>query len=292
MKTGQIIEGRGGLYTVAEDNGDTWVLRAMNKLRRANLTPLVGDRVRFTPGTGEEHGWLTDILPRTSYCLRPPVANIDLLCLTVAPTPQPDWLLVDKVLLFARMQHIIPLLVVNKCDLSEDAYQDAQRMYAKANLPVLRVSAQTGQGMDMLHQAMQGHLCCFAGQSGVGKSRLISQLLGIELVSQSISEKIERGKQTTRHTSLLTGHGLRVLDTPGFSLLETPELMEPSELPPLYPEFVPYQGQCRFLTCLHNQEPGCAVVEAEQAGLLDADRMARYRQLLSTIQTNWRERYD
>ena len=292
MKTGQIIEGRGGLYTVAEDNGDIWVLRAMNKLRRANLTPLVGDRVRFTPGTGEEHGWLTDILPRTSYCLRPPVANIDLLCLTVAPTPQPDWLLVDKVLLFARMQHIIPLLVVNKCDLSEDAYQDAQRMYAKANLPVLRVSAQTGQGMDMLHQAMQGHLCCFAGQSGVGKSRLISQLLGIELVSQSISEKIERGKQTTRHTSLLTGHGLRVLDTPGFSLLETPELMEPSELPPLYPEFVPYQGQCRFLTCLHNQEPGCAVVEAEQAGLLDADRMARYRQLLSTIQTNWRERYD
>jgi len=292
MKTGQIIEGRGGLYTVAEDNGDIWVLRAMNKLRRANMTPLVGDRVRFTPGSGEEHGWLTDILPRTSYCLRPPVANIDLLCLTVAPTPQPDWLLVDKVLLFARMQHIIPLLVVNKCDLSEDAYQDAQRMYAKANLPVLRVSAQTGQGMDMLHQAMQGHLCCFAGQSGVGKSRLISQLLGIELVSQSISEKIERGKQTTRHTSLLTGHGLRVLDTPGFSLLETPELMEPSELPPLYPEFVPYQGQCRFLACLHNQEPGCAVVEAEQAGLLDADRMARYRQLLSTIQTNWRERYD
>ncbi len=292
MKTGQIIEGRGGLYTVAEDNGDIWVLHAMNKLRRANMTPLVGDRVRFTPGTGEEHGWLTDILPRTSYCLRPPVANIDLLCLTVAPTPQPDWLLVDKVLLFARMQHIIPLLVVNKCDLSEDAYQDAQRMYAKANLPVLRVSAQTGQGMDMLHQAMQGHLCCFAGQSGVGKSRLISQLLGIELVSQSISEKIERGKQTTRHTSLLTGRGLRVLDTPGFSLLETPELMEPSELPPLYPEFIPYQGQCRFLTCLHNQEPGCAVVEAEQAGLLDADRMARYRQLLSTIQTNWRERYD
>ena len=126
MKTGQIIEGRGGLYTVAEDNGDIWVLRAMNKLRRANLTPLVGDLVRFTPGTGEEHGWLTDILPRTSYCLRPPVANIDLLCLTVAPTPQPDWLLVDKVLLFARMQHIIPLLVVNKCDLSEDAYQDAR----------------------------------------------------------------------------------------------------------------------------------------------------------------------
>ena len=292
MKTGQIIEGRGGLYTVAEDNGDTWVLRAMNKLRRANMTPLVGDRVRFTPGSGEEHGWLTDILPRTSYCLRPPVANIDLLCLTVAPTPQPDWLLVDKVLLFARMQHIIPLLVVNKCDLSEDAYQDAQRMYAKANLPVLRVSAQTGRGLDTLHQAMQGHLCCFAGQSGVGKSRLISELLGIELVSQSISEKIERGKQTTRHTSLLTGRGLRVLDTPGFSLLETPELMEPSELPPLYPEFIPYQSQCRFLTCLHDQEPGCAVTEAQQAGLLDADRMARYRQLLSTIQTNWRERYD
>jgi len=292
MKTGQIIEGRGGLYTVAEDNGDTWVLRAMNKLRRANLTPLVGDRVRFTPGTGEEHGWLTDILPRTSYCLRPPVANIDLLCLTVAPTPQPDWLLVDKVLLFARMQHIIPLLVVNKCDLSEDAYQDAQRMYAKANLPVLRVSAQTGQGMDMLHQAMQGHLCCFAGQSGVGKSRLISQLLGIELVSQSISEKIERGKQTTRHTSLLTGHGLRVLDTPGFSLLEAPGDMEAADLPPLYPEFDPYQGRCYFSPCLHDREPGCAVIEAEAAGLIDAERMARYRVLLDEIKQNWRDRYD
>lgn len=292
MRTGQIIEGRGGLYTVAEDSGATHVLRAMNKLRRQNQTPLVGDRVHFTESVGEKHGWLMEILPRTSEFLRPPVANVDMLVITVAPVPVPDWLLVDKLLLFARTQAIIPVLAVNKCDITQDTHVEAARMYRAAQLEILSVSAVSGEGLDKLADAMRGHLCGFAGQSGVGKSRLISSLLDIDLVSQSVSARIERGRQTTRHTALLSGHGLRVLDTPGFSLLETPDKLEPAQLPELYPEFEPYLGQCRFLTCLHDREPGCAVAQAEQQGDIDAQRMERYRALLTTVQTNWRERYD
>lgn len=292
MRTGQIIEGRGGLYTVLEDEGGTHVLRAMNKLRRQNRTPLVGDRVQFTESVGDKHGWLLEILPRTSEFLRPPVANVDVMIITLAPVPAPDWLLSDKLLLFARMQGFTPLLAVNKCDMTMETRAEALSTYRGAEVPVFSVSAATGQGLDALADAMRGHLCCFAGQSGVGKSRLISALLGVDLVSQSVSARIERGKQTTRHTTLLHARGIRVLDTPGFSLLEPPEQLEPAQLPPLYPEFEPYLGECRFLTCLHDKEPGCAVAQAEQEGLIDAERMARYRTLLNAVQTNWRGRYD
>lgn len=292
MRTGQIIEGRGGLYTVAEDDGNTHVLRAMNKLRRQNQTPLVGDRVSFTESVGDKHGWLMEILPRSGEFVRPQVANVDLLVITAAPVPTPDWLLVDKLLLFARMQSIKPLLAVNKGDVTEETFHEALRVYRGAQVEVLSVSAVTGLGMKALAGAMRGHLCCFAGQSGVGKSRLIGALLNIDLISQSVSVRIERGRQTTRHTTLLSGCGLRVLDTPGFSLLDAPEQMEPAQLPELYPEFAPYLGQCRFQTCLHDREPGCAVACAEQNGGIDRERMARYRALLNTVQSNWRGRYD
>ena len=125
MMQGQIIEGRGGLYTVRDAAGIDHVLRAKKKFRRQHMTPLVGDRVDFTPGEGDEHGWLEEILPRSSQCLRPPVANITLLVIVAAVAPAPDWLLIDKLLLGARMQGMRAVLVMNKCDLGEDAAQQA-----------------------------------------------------------------------------------------------------------------------------------------------------------------------
>lgn len=291
MSQGVIIEGRGGLYTVADAKGAQHVLRAKGIFRLRGQTPLVGDRVRFTPGTGEEHGWVDKILPRTSECLRPPVANIELLCIVVAPEPEPDWLLVDKLLLFARLQRIHPLLVVNKADISGDVFIQAQAMYRGARVDVLSVSALKEESLVPLREAMLGSLACLAGQSGVGKSHLISTLLGVELESGSVSRRTRRGRQTTRHISLLEERGLRVLDTPGFSLLEAPGNLEAADLPPLYPEFDPYLGRCYFSPCLHDREPGCAVIEAEAAGLIDAERMARYRVLLDEIKQNWRDRY-
>ena len=261
MVEGQIIEGRGGLYTVRDGAGSAYVLRAKKKFRRQRMTPLVGDCVLFTPGEGEEHGWLEEILPRKSECLRPPVANITLLAVVIAPAPAPDWLLVDKLLLGAHMQGMHTLLVANKCDLGDEAAQTALRDYEKADTPVLRLSAQAGEGLDSLRERMQGETVCFAGQSGVGKSTLLNALLGLELETGAIS-RIERGKHTTRHASLIEQGGLRVMDTPGFSLLEFEQVMDPVELMNYYPEFAPYMGQCR------------------------------YRELLDKTRQVWRERYD
>ena len=194
MMQGQIIEGRGGLYTVRDAAGIDHVLRAKKKFRRQHMTPLVGDRVDFTPGEGDEHGWLEEILPRSSQCLRPPVANITLLVIVAAVAPAPDWLLIDKLLLGARMQGMRAVLVMNKCDLGEEAAQQARRDYAGAELPVLCVSAGTGAGVEQLRAQMQGKIACFAGQSGVGKSTLLNALLDLHLQTGEIS-RIERGKR-------------------------------------------------------------------------------------------------
>ena len=292
MNQGQIIEGRGGLYTVRDAAGERYVLRAKKTFRRMGLSPLVGDFVLFTPGREDEHGWVEEILPRRSAFIRPPVANVETLCIVLAAVPMPDWYLADKLLLSARMQGIRPLIIINKCDMNEQALFDARRMYRAAETRVIGVSAKEGTGLQTLKEALQDSLCCFSGQSGVGKSTLLSLLLDRPLETGSLSEKIGRGKQTTRHVSLLEKDGLRVLDTPGFSLLEAPQNMEPPELLHYYPEFAAYVGQCRFAPCFHVQEPGCAVREAEKKGELDHDRMARYRALFEEIQTNWRERYD
>ena len=291
MTEGQIIEGRGGLYTVCDSAQNSYVLRAKKKFRREHMTPLVGDRVLFTPGEGEEHGWLEEILPRTSECLRPPVANITLLAVVVASAPAPDWLLVDKLLLGARMQGMKTLLIVNKCDLDTAAADAAKRDYAGADTPVACVSAQRHEGTDALLESLRGETVCFAGQSGVGKSTLLNHLLGLELQTGEIS-RIERGKHTTRHASLITCGDVKVMDTPGFSLLEFEQVMDPVELMDYYPEFTPYAGQCRFQPCYHGSEPGCAVQRAMEEGKISPARLARYRELLEKARQIWRERYD
>ncbi|NLX82345.1 MAG: ribosome small subunit-dependent GTPase A [Clostridiales bacterium] len=291
IQNGQIIEGRGGLYTVLNDAGESFILRAKNRFRREGITPLVADKVRFTPGQLEEHGWLEEILPRSSISIRPPVANISQLIITMAPEPLPDMLLLDKLLVFARQQQIAPLLLINKADLDEGLPFELKTAYAAAEVPVLAVSSVSGRGMARLITLMEGHLNCFAGQSGVGKSTLIAKLTGLDLKIGEVSHKIRRGRQTTRHTTLIQHEGLRVLDTPGFSLFELPGDMEPEHLRDYYPEYVSKQANCRFEVCLHHQEPACAVVAAVQAGDLDKDRHARYQQLLALQKEKWSNRY-
>ncbi len=288
---GVIVEGRGGLYTVRDEAGQTYTLRAQKKFRRDDIKPLPGDRVVFTPRSGEEHGWLEQIEPRSSLCLRPPVANIERMVVVAAPEPLPDWLLIDKLLLFARMQGIRPVLAINKSDLDQgQLHQQMTRVYRGADAQVLRVSAHTGEGLEALREAMRGGLSCLAGQSGVGKSALLSSLLGIDLVSGSISERIGRGRQTTRHTTLLYANGLQVLDTPGFSLLNIPSDLAPEDVPQYYPEFEGL-GPCRFQPCLHLSEPGCQVRQAVEAGDIDQSRMARYQELMALVKEVWDARY-
>lgn len=292
MIKGEIKEGRGGFYTVRDETGQEHILRAKKKFRRDGISPLPGDSVMFSPGSGEEHGWLEEILPRASLCLRPPVANITLMVIVIAPEPVPDYLLVDKLLVYADMQGIRPLIAVNKSDIGMETYEKARDIYKSSGAPVIALSASSGQGLDELCSRMRGELTGFAGQSGVGKSALLSMVTGTELISGAISDRIKRGKQTTRHTTLLYHDGMRVMDTPGFSLLELPRGMEPEQLSGYYPDFRPYEADCRFNPCLHLTEPGCAVKKACEAGDINASRLLRYGELMETVKKTWRERYD
>ena len=289
---GVIVKGVGGLYYARGEDGGTHVLRARGIFRRRHITPMVGDRVRFTPGQGEEHGWVEEILPRESQLVRPPVANVRYLVIVLAPAPAPDYLLIDTLIAMALRQGIRPALVVNKCDLDGGTYEAVRSDYAGLGAPLLAVSALSGQGMDGLRSLLASGVCCLAGQSGVGKSTLLCAATGLRLQTGEISQKIHRGRHTTRHAELLFSGEYRVLDTPGFSLLELWDGLEPILLKEYYPEFAPYEGQCRFSPCYHLSEPGCAVLKAARAGEISQARLERYHLLLKKAQEAWRNRYD
>ncbi len=297
LMQGVLVRGFGGFYVAALPDGTEHILRCKKKFRRMHISPLVGDEVLFTPQEGDEHGWLEEILPRRTECIRPPVANVTLLLVVICPTPEPDLLLVDRLLVRARLQGIKTAILVNKCDLDATLSERIRRAYAGAECPVLAVSARESQGLDAVRTLMAGEpCCCLAGQSGVGKSTLLNALLGLELETGDISEKIQRGKNTTRHAQLLLSQCpegmIRVLDTAGFSLLELDAKMEPEKLRACYPEFADHEGECRFTPCMHDREPGCSVTAAVQEGKIDPGRVERYRLLLAEVRETWKQRYN
>lgn len=293
MMTGILVKGIGSFYTVRTEQGTEFTVRCKKKFRRERMKPMVGDRVAFIPGQGEEHGWLERILPRETECLRPPVANVTLLVIVVAPVPEPDMLLMDRLISRALSQQMKVLIVVNKTDLDPELTRKIRKEYASAGINVYGVSALKGTGVDDLRKAMsEGGISCLTGQSGAGKSTLLNSLLDLNLETGSISRKISRGKNTTRHTELIEKNGLKVMDTPGFNLLEAENALEPEKLKERWPEFAVYEGRCRFRECLHDREPGCAVTEAAQKGEISKERLDRYRQLLAETREVWRERYD
>ena len=290
--TGSILRGIGSFYTVlCDEDGQEYTLRAQKKLRHQRLTPMVGDRVRFTPGEGEDNGWLEEILPRKSMMHRPSVANVDMLMLVVASVPQPDMLLVDKLILRAQQGNMTPAICVNKTDLGSELVGRIREEYIGTQLRVFSASALTGEGVETLREAMRGKVTCLAGQSAVGKSSLLNALFGLDLETGGLSRKTERGRHTTRRSEMMAVDGMIVLDTPGFSLLELEETMEPEAFAQLYPEYNALAGECRFQPCQHDREPGCAVHAAVDRGELSPERWARYRELLGEVREKWKGRY-
>ena len=290
---GIILRGIGGFYYVMEGDGTVYQVRAQRKLRRERLKPKVGDRVEFAPGEGEEDGWICAILPRRNELTRPPVANIDVVVIVAsAAAPVPDLMMVDRLMLNARRSGIDVALVISKCDLDEGQAQVILNQYRGADCATFMVSAHTGQGIDAMREALRGRTCALAGQSGAGKSTLINALYGLSLETGDLSRKIDRGKNTTRSCALIPveGGGM-VLDTPGFSLLET-DVFDPAELQQSYPEFLPLSGKCFFQPCYHASEPKCAVRAAVAAGEIDEQRHGRYVEILDDMKQRWRERYD
>ena len=290
---GIILKGIGSFYYVLDDGGEVHQVRAQRKLRRDRLKPKVGDRVEITPGEGEENGWIHAIMPRRSELVRPPVANIDLVVIVAsAAAPQPDLGMVDRLMINARRSAIEVQLVISKCDLDAGGAEAVVNQYRGAQAEPIRVSAVTGEGIDALRDKLKGRVHALAGQSGAGKSTLINALYGLELETGDLSRRIDRGKNTTRSCELIPvpGGGM-VLDTPGFSLLET-EIFDPVEIKESYPEFVPYEGQCFFQPCYHASEPRCAVRDAVAEETIDAQRHGRYVEILQDMRERWRNRYD
>lgn len=290
---GIILRGIGGFYYAMDDEGTVHTLRAQGKIRRERMKPKVGDRVEITPGEGEDHGWIHHILPRANDLVRPPVANIDLIVIVVAAaSPDPDLMMADRLMMNARRAGIDVRLVINKCDLAPEMAAEIARQYRGAEVEPIMISAQTGEGIDALRECLKGRIHALAGQSGAGKSTTINALYGLNQETGDLSRKIERGKNTTRHCELIpVSDGGMVLDTPGFSLLET-ELFEPIEVKDSYPEFRLYEGQCFFQPCYHSTEPRCAVRDAVAEGDIDQKRHERYSALLDEQKQKWRERYD
>ena len=289
---GLILRGIGSFYTVAEDRtGAQHTLRAQKKLKRQGLTPTVGDRVSFLPAQQGDEGWIEAILPRKNLLKRPPLANIDLLVLVIAPEPEPDLLLLERLIVQARRVSAEPVICVNKTDLNPELPGRMRREYRSTGLAVFGVSAETGEGIPELRRRMEGKIACFAGQSAVGKSSLINALSGSLLETSGVSRKTRRGRHTTRRCELIgIGKGY-LADTPGFSLFELEADLAPEELGTLYPEYEALSTGCRFQPCLHGREPGCAVQRAAEAGEISRERLERYRILLNEAKENRRGRY-
>ena len=288
---GIIIKGIGGFYTVVDaEKGVHYTLRAQKKLRRQGMTPFVGDKVRFIPGLQGEDGWIEQIFPRKNEMIRPNVANIDVLMAVLAPVPEPDLYLIEKLVFLAHYRGMQPIICVNKTDIETGLPERIEKEYGNS-LHVFAVSTKTGNGIDQLRSFMEGKVTCMAGQSAVGKTSLLNAIFDLSMETGLLSIKTERGKHTTRRAELFCKGKAFVVDTPGFSLLEMDGSISPDEVANAYGEYRGLSHSCRFQPCLHNHEPGCAVRAAVESGILNQIRWDRYRRLLSEVSENWKGRY-
>ena len=277
--TGRIIRSISGFYEVQTSKG-TVTCRARGNLRHERECPVTGDLVEITVEKGK--GMVEKILPRRNCFVRPAVANVDALVVFAArANPVTEPFLIDRVAAIAGNQEVPVYLCVNKCDL--DPAQDLVRIYSHAGFPVIRASAETGEGVENLRNTIRGKLVAFTGNSGVGKSSMLNRLCPeLGLATGEVSEKLGRGRHTTRHVELYSlGEDTFVADTPGFSSFDTDqmELILKENLQYAFPDFGPFLGRCQFHDCTHRKEPGCAVTAALAAGELEPTRYESYLRL-------------
>ena len=279
-KTGRILRSLSGFYDVRTDSGAIISCRGRGHLRRGAETPLTGDMVEISLEHGK--GMVEKILPRKNSFVRPAVANIDTLVIFAANVnPVTEPFLIDRVAAIAGDQEVPVVLCINKCDL--DPAVDLTRIYRNAGFPVITASAETGEGVEQLQELIRGKLAAFTGNSGVGKSSILNRLCPeLNLPVGEVSEKLGRGRHTTRHVQLYKlDDATYVADTPGFSSFDTDqmEVILKENLQYAFPDFGPYIGKCQFHDCSHRKEPGCAVVAALGEKSIEASRYDSYLKL-------------
>lgn len=286
QKQGIIIKGIGGFYYVEAD-GLVYECKARGVFRKEKITPMCGDRVVISVNEEERaENTVDEVLPRKNFLLRPPVANIDRLIIVVAGAePRPNTLLIDRLTAIAVSRGIEPVIVLNKADLAD--VDELYSTYKKVGFETVIASGKTGEGVEKIKKLLEGKTCAFTGNSGVGKSTLLNRIdPDLSIKTAEISQKLGRGKHTTRECTLHKTDGGYVADTPGFASLEIlkNEIIMKDELPDCFPEFREYIEDCRFYPdCAHMDDKDCAVRAAAESGDIPKSRYESYRALYEEV---------
>ncbi|MBS6196601.1 MAG: ribosome small subunit-dependent GTPase A [Clostridiales bacterium] len=292
---GKIVKGIAGFYYVDVVESGIYECKAKGIFRKEKMKPLVGDNVEIEVlDEAEKTGNLVQILPRRNQLIRPASANVDqAMVIFAVRQPEPNYALLDRFLITMEQQGIPTVICFNKSDLEEDGeLQKMHRIYADCGYQVLQTSAFREEGLCEVRELLEGKTTVVAGPSGVGKSSLTNLLQEtVSMETGEISRKLKRGKHTTRHSQLLTvGENTYLMDTPGFSSLFV-EGVEKEELRQYFPEFLSFEGTCRFQGCVHVHEPGCTVKEAVEEGKISRQRYENYVSFYEELKEKEKRRY-
>ena len=273
---GIIMKGIGGFYYVETADG-IFECKAKGKFRKEKITPLAGDKVRISVNEAAENT-IDEVFERKNFLNRPPVAKIDLLVIVVSTCePAPNMLVIDKMTVLAEKNSIEPVIVVTKSDLASD--EKIKEVYSKTPYKMFVLSKENDDELEKLKACLSGKLCAFTGNSGVGKSTLINRLCpSLSLATAGISDKLGRGRHTTRQAEIFhVGDGL-VIDTAGFSCVDfiNGNVILKDELQYFFPEFEKYISQCRFTGCAHVCDKGCAIIQKLDEGIISQSRHESY----------------
>lgn len=291
---GKIIKGIAGFYYVQTKTG-VYECKAKGSFRNKKVKPFVGDDVEITVLDEEnKKGNMEEILERKNFLIRPAVANVDqTLVIFAAAKPDPNLNLLDRFLIMMEQKEIPVVLVFNKTDVAESKkLEELSSIYEKCGYQVLQVSALQEEGISEIRKVLKGKTSTVAGPSGVGKSSIINLLQSdVHMETGNISEKIERGKHTTRHSELIAiAEDTYIFDTPGFSSLYVTDL-EKEDLKIYFPEFSQYEDECKFLGCVHVNEPVCGVKEALKEGKISQSRYDNYKLLYEELKESEKRKY-
>ncbi|MBO6129612.1 MAG: ribosome small subunit-dependent GTPase A [Pseudobutyrivibrio sp.] len=292
---GKIVKGIAGFYYVYAEDSCLYECKAKGAFRKEKMKPLVGDDVEIDIISNEDKkGNVVKLLPRKSELIRPAVANVDQALLIFATkNPEPNLNLLDRFLCMMEEQELPIIICFNKDDLAGESFESKMRQtYEAAGYQVIFCSAKNNQGIDSLKEILHKKTTTVAGPSGVGKSSIVNLLTdGNNMETGEVSEKIGRGKHTTRHSELLyLGQDTFIMDTPGFSSLFVPKV-DPVDLYRLFPEFVEPASYCKFTGCAHDKEPSCGVKDAVSDGKIATSRYENYLQIYGEMVNERNNKY-
>lgn len=292
---GKIIKGIAGFYYVHIENNGIYECKAKGVFRNKSIKPLVGDNVLIdVVDETEKKGNITKILERDNELIRPAVANIDQAMIIFAvKQPDPNLNLLDRFLVMMEFQNIETIICFNKIDIGDDEFiNELKHIYNNAGYKVMFASATETEGVEEVKKALRNKSTVFAGPSGVGKSSMLNALTkDYTMETGAVSEKIGRGRHTTRHSEIFNiDENTYVFDTPGFSSLFVPGMTK-EKLEDCFPEFMQYTDNCRFIGCAHMSEPDCAVKEALQNGDISESRYENYKLMYEELKDK-ENRYD